>query len=104
MQIPTFMLRTPIQVEASLGNTGDGDAFDPPRTVKAFVKHSTRISSDSAGQTITVWSVCLVRRDTVVKAGDRVTVDGFARTIASVDPVHGPGGRITHYELVAGDG
>lgn len=109
MRIPGVLLRTPILIEPSLGNTGDGDTYGTAVRVKAAVKTRVEVSNDATGQTITTWATCRIRPTTRIggrtpAAGDRVTVNGVARKLASVAPVQGPGTAVSFLELVAGDG
>lgn len=111
MRIPGAALRTPITIEPALGNLGDGDTYGPAETVKAAVKATTKVTGDAAGQTLAVWATLRLRPDVTVTGaagarppapGDRVTVHGHTRTLASVEAVHGPGASVAFLELVAG--
>lgn len=111
------VLRTPIVLHPSAGDTGDGVTYGTDRKVNAEVKRRTTIVSDVTGATLVVWAVAKIRPTVTVQigegvdavrrppaAGDQATISGVRRTIASVEPVNGPGTAIAYLELVAGDG
>lgn len=109
MRIPGALLRTPVTLATVGESHGDGPGPEVTRVVKGQVKRSVRVTNDEGGQTITVWAVIRLRPTVRVdgrppRAGDRVTVQGVTRQVASVEPVQGPGTAVAFLELVAGDG
>jgi len=104
MRVPGLLLRTPILLERHTGNRGDGDTYAAAVQVMADVKTSVRVSNGPEGQTITTWATCTVRPTVTVTAGDRVTVHGVARKVASVAPIQGAGRTVAGLLLTAGDG
>lgn len=98
-----------ITIEPSLGNAGDGDTYGDPVTVKCAAKHKTVVADSAEGATLYLWATARIKPGVRVNgrapaAGDRATINGHTRQVASCEPVRGPGHAVAFYELVAGDG
>jgi hypothetical protein len=109
VRIPGVLLRTPVTITTEGESTGDGPGAGDMVNVRGQVKRSVKITNDQNGQTISVWATIRLRPTVRVggrapQAGDTVTVQDVARTVASVEPVQGPGTAVAYLELIAGDG
>jgi len=109
VRIPGVLLRTPLTLTTAGESTGDGPGVGVSVELRGQVRRQTKISNGPEGQTISVWATIRLRPTVKVdgrppRAGDSVTVQGVRRTVASVEPVQGPGSAVAFLELVAGDG
>jgi hypothetical protein len=84
MRVPSFLLTDRVQIEPSLGNTGDGDTYDVPFELPAYVERNRATIRDRAGRDHKVSSLVILRPTSAVKLGDRITVDGVPRIVRQV--------------------
>lgn len=107
--LPGVAYRTPIQIAANLGNTGDGESYDTPVELRGDVKFRTKVENDVTGATITTWANIRLHPKTLLgdrppAVGDLVTVGGTSRPVGAAELVPGPGTLPAYLELVAAEG
>lgn len=95
MLIPWAALRQTVQVEPSLGNTGDGETFGPAGSLRCSLRLERMLVRSSSGDTLTILGTLLARPDATIKARDRVRSGDDVFTVEKVAPVD-VGGRTHH--------
>lgn len=94
MRVPSQLLRQHVTVNSRGEDYGDGPTWGDPRRIRCRIDWGTRLERTSQGEDVTVVGKLLVRPDVTIATGDRVTVDGDARTVVEVTPIFGPGAKI----------
>lgn len=110
MKIPGLVLRTPITITPSLGNTGDGDTYGTPRRVRGDVDQRAAVTQGAEGAAVVAWAKVRIRPTVRVgdpprppAVGDLVaTPGGDGRPIVDVQPAQGPGRAVSFYTLILG--
>jgi hypothetical protein len=94
VRVPSQLLRQHVTVNTRGEDLGDGPTWGPGRRIRCRVDWGTRLEHTSQGEDVTVVGKLLIRPDVTIAAGDRVTVDGDARTVVEVTPIFGPGAKL----------
>lgn len=94
MRVPSQLLRQHAQVEDRTEDLGDGPGYAAARRIRCRADWRQQLMRTPQGEDITVMGTLLVRPDTSVPVGARVTIDDDARTVVAVTPIYGPGAKI----------
>lgn len=102
IKIPGFLLRDRITIEDFGGSTAYGPKYAAPRTVKARVESTTRLSIDRAGNNVRVEAIAFIRPEAgPVAVESRVVWGGKRYRVISAGAVPDER-RPTHRELALG--
>jgi hypothetical protein len=91
---PRAVRRTPVLVEAALGNTGDGQTYGTPTPYRGAFDGREKIGRSSKGNTVVLSGTLLLGAEDQVNTGDRVTVGGKVYFAQGVHPLLDAGGRL----------
>lgn len=94
MRVPSQLLRQHAQVEDRTEDHGDGPGYAPARRIRCRVDWRTQLVRTPEGEDITVVGTAIIRPETTVTVGARITIDGDPRTVVAVVPIFGPGAKI----------
>jgi hypothetical protein len=101
MRVPSQALRQTVMVQDQLENTGDGSGWGPERPMRCRVDWSRQLVRGPQGDDIYVTGTLIVRPESQIDVGARVTIDGDVRTVFSVTPIYGPGASVAGRRVAA---
>lgn len=91
-QVPGFLLRHTVTVEAYLGSSSKGDAYAAPESVRCLFDETTKQVTTPGGQKVTSGSNYITRPTHRPPLNSRVTLpDGRATKVITVGRVDGAG-------------